>query len=206
MKQRRAVLSGALVAGMLLAHLPPPARGSHGGPRFVRVLGYDDADQKVYFEKIHQDESAEGGGVWYFDLKGPEPTRAVRARSLDPVDYARDEPDPRVERLRDRLRSLSPGPVLHVGAKAVVAFEDSTSTEACRRRFGVDVTLESGGRATVRCTTYVSPRVVVAGVYPLPGFELVVIAYRGVPWEMCYEDQKAILVPQLGHTPVPRHD
>ena len=98
---------------------------------------------------------------------------------------------------------MAPVPLMTIDLKTKVIREDSVGFSACRQ-YLVRVTLEGKKRGwdppvfdttSVDVKTYGDSRVVLASAQVAEDHLLLVIAYRGMPQEECYEYQHAILVP-----------
>ena len=198
----------ALLAIALSTSLTTFGHGSGGGPRLVKVLGVDEKERKVFIQMVQVDESSEPETVWYFDANSPDPSKPRLARSLQPEDPIEGTVgNPAFKRLFARLKPLDPWPMLQMDVATEVIGSDST--ESCNPRHRVRATFSSNRKGawgllfpqtwTTTCTTYVEPRVAVVSVQKAYGIgTLLVYAFRGVPWEECYEQQRAVLIPEGG--------
>ena len=179
---------------------PIASHASTGGPQLVRMLGYEAATERVWFEIEHYDEGIDWPAeIRYFELLGKTPVHAIRSAFVERRWRADiNNWEAHVTRFSQRLTPLDASTVLPLVLDTSILSSDNTDT-GCSPRSRVLTVLRMGNWSwSDTLTTFLDPRVVVAGVFriPSPRRELVaVLAFRGIGYEECYEKQIAILLP-----------
>ena len=185
---------------LALGLISSASHASTGGPQVVRLLGYEAVAERVWYEIEHYDEGADWPAeVRYFDLLGKTPSRSIRSLNLE-RQWRSDTGNwnKNVARFSQRLTPLDATTVLHLALVTRILSADSTD-RGCPPRCRVLVTLRNRGWSwSDTITTFSDSRVVVAGVLRIPSDReevVVVLAFRGIGYEECYEKQIAVLLP-----------
>jgi hypothetical protein len=172
------------------------ARATSGGEWLCDVLGYDEADGRVY---IHQ---LDGGGGDSFGFVAWLATRGPDAGILHGVDWDRwgegtgEDPELR-KRLAELRAGLTPLPAL---TWPTLPFSVTTvARDTVPNDMGQDLRLRvqaNFGGPLLELTCWVNDRVARPVVYELPGGAgwIWVVAFTGDPYEMGYETQMPVLV------------
>lgn len=181
------------------------------GPRTLDALGFDPDQHRLYLLEHFDDESSDLPQLHFMHTRGHHMGRLVPVHSW--YHGARSEVEARfedrLEALMARLRPLRSLPledlVLRtrvVKRRALRLFPDQPPIRKFDLRLTVrprDVELISslGGRAVV--TAYLRPRARLVEAFRIPGERLAVaiVGYVGIPFEVGYEKQAALLVPFL---------
>lgn len=97
-----------LVAGvwLLAVVLAGTAHATHGGATYFDVLGYDEADAKVYLLETRWDAASDLPQLGYLALSSDEPTRLIVVRSWYEGDDANNRFADRLRELKARLKPL----------------------------------------------------------------------------------------------------
>ena len=169
-----------------------------GGPLRVVIEGYEPREAKVFYRVFHDDESGSPPDVHFFDLRGPQPSKAMRAPSLeDSCDYCSGTATTRA--WRALVRRLVP---LEVDSRPEVTFRATASPAEGtgpngEPRYFVTVEIDSKdhrGHETVEA--WCRPLVGVRGVYRIPGrTELLVVLSRIGRAYGCEEVELPVLLP-----------
>lgn len=194
--RRALVMTVTLGAAMLGAAV---AGATVGGPTVCEVLGWDAAAKRVYVLEIPQHGGDAFGTVRYFDCADAgEPVLRDEAWSAGGLGAGKAD-DPELRRrlagLRARLRPLAvetialmPWQVETLARDTIVVAGLPQPRERVRARFayGLDVEVDTFG----------GPQVALAGAWRIPGRSerLVVLAFRGDPFEGGYEVQVPMVV------------
>jgi len=185
-----------LISSFLCFLAAGTAWATSGGVWLCDVLGYDEANGRVY---IHQLDSGGGdsfGFVAWMETRGPD------AGSLHGVDWDRwgegtgDDPE-----LHKRLAELRAG-LTRLPALTWPSLPFSVTTVArdtVPNDMGQDLRLRvraNFGGPLLELTCWVNDRVARPVVYELPGGAgwIWIVAFIGVPYEMGYETQMPVLV------------
>ena len=194
-----------------VSETPIGIRAGNFGPRVMEVLGYERCEQKIYVLEKTRDEDIDllpqlftiRAHGW---LAGR--TTPVHTFYLDEDNEDRPSFNARLTGLRAQLTPLFP-----VGSENFRLSTRVTRRRAVRiqpgalpvRRYDVRVTVRPvdgdsnivtmGARKTV--TAYLRPRVRLVDVFAHPALEFAValVSYVGMPYDIGYERQSAILMP-----------
>ena len=183
-----------------------PAQASTGGPELAEILGWDAADQKVYFSVLATGENDAPAGIFYFDLKSGTPGRARRVSwsSESYPDY-----DRRLEALKRRMRLLEPYPAPTIPEQQTIVEADTlrNSYFGPYPRYRVRVTvcaydLPCQGGRILEVTALGDPSVRILRQYAIPGRKerIGIASFSGLPIETVYESQVPFLFPAEGET------
>ena len=160
-----------------------PSSAYTGGPTRAQVLGYDQTENKVFYQIRFHDESSRGPEVYYFRLDGPKPAQPIHAQSLSQPDVTKPPPEAvsQLQELRQRLVPLVGLPefelTLHVSADN--AGKDGRWDVP---RYKITAVVSSGLKeAVAQLDGFCSPRIRAEGLYQVPGRSelLLVLSYIG---------------------------
>jgi len=181
------------------------------GAHTLDAIGYDAEAHRLYFLEHFDDESGDLPQLHFTHTRGHHMGRLVPVR-----DWYKGEPaeveltfEARLAALMSRLQPLRPLPVEDfmlttrvVKRRALRLYPDSPPIRKFELRLTVrplcaEVVSSLGGRADV--AAYLRPRARLAEVFRIPGERLAVaiVSYVGIPFEVGYEKQAALLVPFL---------
>lgn len=179
--------------------LPSPALAYTGGPIEASVIGIEPVESKVFYVLTSEDESGRPPQIWYFNLKGSDPTRAIRARSLEWPNDGTGGWQPITEAWRNlsaRLTPLPPRREFSIGLslEADSVGVDSSYHTACYE--GHLVVKALGVTRVLDLVMYCESTVKLSGVYEIPGRPeiVVVFSYRGRA-HGCEDVDLPILIP-----------
>jgi len=176
----------------------------------ARILGYDRATLKVFYELKSFDESGEPPKTYFFDLLGPIPAIPTHAESLD--DW---EGDFRVRTARQRWLEIYPRLVPLHGLRdteftvRVRAESTDVDTNWNTTRFAARVEIRTpAGVRTFDLHTFCQPVVRVQGVYNVPGRQelLVIMSYIGRGYGCEEVELPVLFVPRSGKSGSERND
>lgn len=170
---------------VLLAAADRSACAYTGGPVRAEIAGYAPADRRIYFRLVACDESGTPPRAYYFDLEGSDPTRPIRARSLENADTLHGDRSPLAWRaLRRRLVPLGSE------ERFALATEVRAESTGVDRRheapiFRLEADLSSGElHARLVLIAYCTPTVGVKGLLRVPQRRerLVILTVTGRPY------------------------
>jgi hypothetical protein len=95
-----------LILALACSAFATSASATVGGESWIELLGFDEADAKIYLLETHYDASADLPQLVYLALDSPEPTRMIRVRSWYEGDDAHNQFPQRLRQLRQRLVPL----------------------------------------------------------------------------------------------------
>jgi hypothetical protein len=95
-----------LIIALAIAAVAPVAHATVGGDSWIEVLGYDEADAKIYLLETRHDAAADLPQLVYLALGSDEPTRMIRVRSWYEDEDAYNQFPGRLRELRQRLVPL----------------------------------------------------------------------------------------------------
>jgi hypothetical protein len=171
MRMPRLVLAACIaVAGS--AGAAEVASGCTGGPLRVVIEGYEPREAKLFYRVFSYDESGSPPSVHYFDLRGPRPGRAVRARSLEDSSESYRGGTLTPAAWAAQVRRLVALPVeegFEMTVRATAASTEGSGPYGEPRSL-VNVEIESGGRRGQEVVeAWCRPLVAVRGLYRIPG-------------------------------------
>jgi hypothetical protein len=188
---RRIHCKGIRIVGVLLCLgvqlvAPPVAQAYTGGPVKATLVGVEPDEHKVFYILNFMDASGRRPQIWFFDLQASDPTRPVRALSLEGDENAIRHEDSGIseawKQFLPRLRRLGRCPREYDLSIDIKADSVGVDTLFGHTRFDVRLTVGSLGRSraldlTVFCSTFIHVR----GLYEIPGHSevIVVVSYRG---------------------------
>jgi hypothetical protein len=156
-----------------------------GGPVQAYIAGIEPTQHRVYYVLSFNDESGTPPQIWFFDLDASDPTRAIRARSLERPEGSPAPEDgrisdawlqfvPRIQRLRG-LRDFD----LNIDLKT-----DSAGVDTLLRvtRYNAHLALRAqAGSRELDLTMFCDTLIHAAGMYEIPGRpeSIVVLTYKG---------------------------
>lgn len=186
-----------------------------GGPQLLEVLGYHPVEGRVYFLEHYHDDSGDLPQLLYMHTGGPHMGRIVPVRSWyegahmapEAASFGAQQFTTRLAELRAALEPMHR-----------VAYHDwRLTTRVIRRRalrvypdhppirkfeLRLRVASKSGGTissigAQTEVTAYLRPRAEVSAVYAIPNGHqhVAVLSYVGIPFEVGYEKNTALLLP-----------
>jgi len=179
------------------------------GPHTLDPLGYDPAERKLYLLEHFDDESGDLPQLHVLHTHGAHAGRVVPLSSWYSGDPAAVEADfeTRLAALRERLVELRPIPRVRfaiatrvVKRRALRLYPDETPI----RKFTLRINVRPLGArgitsigATAEVDAYLRPRARLAETWRIPGERLAVavVAWVGIPFELGFEKQTALLVP-----------
>ncbi len=190
-----------------------------GGPHELEVLGYERASNKLYVLEHYRDASGDLPQLYYMYLRGPQMGRMVAVRGwyegagtpAAEAHFGLSEFWARVERLREHLtpvteRTDHPWRLSTRVAKrrALRLFDGEQPIRKFVLQLRVRSTADEDRQkirsigARVAVTAYLRPRAELETVYEIPGerFDVAIVSYVGVPYEVGYDKQLAILLPR----------
>ncbi len=175
----------------------PAARATVGGESWIEVLGYDEADAKIYLLETRCDESGDLPQLVYIALDSDEPTRMIRVRSWYEGEDAYNQFPQRLRQLRQRLEPLEGVELtgLEIDTRVLKAgpcHDPPMWGTACR-----DVRYEirlDGRTATLQTRTWGFGDV--TGVWEVPGQEwlLGLFRHRGHTHESGYDLDEVVIL------------
>jgi hypothetical protein len=179
------------------------------GAHTLDALGYDTEKQRVYLLEHFEDESGDLPQLHFMHTHGHHMGRLIPVRTWYSGDAAEVEEkfEARLAELASGLRPLRPlsldDLVLStrvVRRRALRLYPDLPPIRKYELRLTVrpfhrDVVSSFGGRALV--TAYLRPRARLIEAYRIPGerLALAIASYIGIPFELGYEKNAALLVP-----------
>ena len=182
----------AAVAALTLVFSVAISDAYTGGPVRAEIAGFDPSGHKVFYRLLFYDQSGRPPEVYYFDLNGSEPTKALRARDMERTG-GWSEKGWKVRRRLLRLRGVS-----DFDLKLVVRADSvGIDTAWVEPKYQVRATVElKSRRRTVGLLAFCDPLVRVRGVYGIPGRaeRIVVMSYVGRVYG-CEETELPVLIP-----------
>lgn len=154
-----------------IAAAPGTVSAYTGGPVRVVIEGYEPREAKVFYRTFGHDESGSPPQVYYLDLGGVRPERAVRAPSLeDSCDYCSGLATTRAWRaLTRRLVPLPVEPQMELCIRATTSPAEGAGPNG-EPRFLIAVEIESAGlHGHERVEAWCRPLIGVHGLYRIPG-------------------------------------
>lgn len=186
-----------------------PAELGSVGPHTLDVLGFAPEEHRLYVLEHYDDESGDLPQLHFMHTRGHHMGRLVPVRSWYEGELAQVEGEfeGRLSVLLTRLRPMRPLPISTlslrtrvVKRRALRLYPDRPPIRKFELRLtvrpgDVDLVASLGGHALV--TAYLRPRAHLVEAFRIPGERLAVavVSYVGIPFEVGYEKQAALLVP-----------
>ena len=180
-----------------------------GGAQALDVVGYARCDHKLYFLEHFDDESGDLPQLHVMHTRGSHFGRMVPVHSWydGKPEQVEAEFEGRLERLCAGLRQLEPAPLSDfrlgtrvVRRRALRLYPDAAPIrkyilKLCVRPAHGEAIASIGAQTAV--TAYLRPRARLSEVLLVPGEQLAVaiVSYVGLPYELGYEKNAALLVP-----------
>ena len=188
-----------LALGLLMAASPRKASATVGGPETVEALGWNSKTQVAYFAIHFEDETGRNPRIVGI------PTVGNRRGQTFVLAWSRTEgPDSLYDRALHSLRGgLKPLPLLYGRAlllrPQIVHADTLTQGDEKWPRFRLRAWARPG---TVECVAYCSTALAIIQHFGVPGRKdrFAIAAFRGVPFEECYETQVPFLMAAEGET------
>ena len=197
---------GVMLVLPVASSIASPVFASVGGPEVAEVLGWDPADRKVFVAIHFHGDSGISPLVLYFNLSGGA---AARPQVVSWSRYdARNDSGYRSEfsSLRRRLKPLREETVPELPRMLQVSSSTiSDPTGMSRTRYVVRGRFHHAALGTeFEAVTYDEPSVHLAHLFSIPNRneKVMIVSFRGIPYEEGYECQVPVLVSGTGPTSV----
>ncbi len=181
-----------------------------GGDDSIEVLGYEPVDNKVYLLKAYGDAS-ESAALYYFDLKGRTPNKAIEAKSLyagygDGVSATGQMNNPgfhrKINAIKNRLKPMQQAGTKNATVDIISLKTSTTSGGECNydgrcTQYHYQYRVRNGNyQIAVQSLTAYNPELEVSQAYITPKHNKMVatVKYTNTLWEGGYTTEAPVLL------------
>jgi hypothetical protein len=179
----------------VLLLLASPVQATTGGDDEFQLLGYDRADDKLYFVHVFGGET-DMVALHYVPLKGPNAGRRIVAKSWDGSVVNDPGYLARLAQLKSRLVPLHADRLPSLREKRLKRVSQVMPGDIEWNGWQVRLSVQQGKRRASKQVVIYRGKARVLSAWRVPSRgTLVLVQYLGIPFEFGYEKQDAIWLP-----------